>query len=238
MMPSTLRFKRSSLVAFFGLCCVELLCAAPGAFASVITNSPSLPPNTGSYQSGAVHATYNYFGTPVVIENISHTPNAGAATQNFTASPGNEIDTFPSTVTGLVSVGLSPFVPFTLSDPATSVEVFGRTSDTQLGSFNTKMLSLDLTGIVLGHSVEINLDPGNPTVGQTTISDQGGGMFQITSFFDVFTEISLDGGPFAPQIDGPTLVNLEPSPEPASMTLLAIGGVAGVVPILRRRRTA
>ena len=39
----------------------------------------------------------------------------------------------------------------------------------------------------------------------------GGGLYQIDSFFDVFTELSIDGGPFQPQTNGPGRMVLRPT---------------------------
>ncbi len=56
--------------------------------------------------------------------------------------------------------------------------------------FDTEMLALSLTGT----GYMIRESPTKASTGKTTIQDLGGGQFQINSFFDVFTEISLDGG--------------------------------------------
>ena len=88
------------------------------------------------------------------------------------------------------------------------------------------MLSMDLTGTVGGHSVEIMLDSQlGSTTGQTTITSLGGGLFNIHSFFDVFTELSLDGGPFQGQIGGPTVVMLQGVPEPSTWVMLLTSGL-------------
>jgi hypothetical protein len=51
---------------------------------------------------------------------------------------------------------------------------------------------MDLTGLPGG--LMIRESPSLASSGQTTITDLGGGQFKIDSFFDVFTELSLDGG--------------------------------------------
>ena len=53
------------------------------------------------------------------------------------------------------------------------------------------MLQLDLT---LGGGTLIRESPTRQSLGQTQITDLGGGQFRIDSFFDVFTELSVDGG--------------------------------------------
>ena len=47
-----------------------------------------------------------------------------------------------------------------------------------------------------GPPILIREDPAQASVGQTTITDLGGGLYHIDSFFDVFTELSVDGEGF------------------------------------------
>ena len=49
-----------------------------------------------------------------------------------------------------------------------------------------------------------------PSPGRTTITDIGGGLYQIDSFFDVFTELSIDGGAFQPQTNPAGRMDLVP----------------------------
>ena len=58
--------------------------------------------------------------------------------------------------------------------------------------FDTEMLQLDLTGG--GLPAMIRESPTVPSLGQTLKQDLGGGKYRIDGFFDVFTELSLDGG--------------------------------------------
>ncbi len=48
-------------------------------------------------------------------------------------------------------------------------------------------------------------------------------MYHIDSFFDVFTELWLDGGATSLPSAGAASVNLAPLPEPGTVTLLGIG---------------
>ena len=72
-------------------------------------------------------------------------------------------------------------------------------------------------------------DPIRPLMGQTDITDLGGELYHIDSFFDVFTELSVDGGSWI-ACDSSTHMYL--TPEPGTLSLLALGGLA----VLRRRR--
>ena len=222
-------------VRHLGISFAALMISAGFASAQVITSNPTLPPNTGSYMTPQqVHADYSGQGLQVVLSQLSHEPfNTGPGSVKYTdnTTTGTETDTFNSQATGMVSVNGSPDTPFTLTGPV-SVDVANKVGNVT-GTFNTQMTSMDLTGNILGYPVEIALDPNNATYGQTSITNIGGGMYQISSFFDIFTELSLDGGnTFIPQSNGPTLVTLVP--EPASTAVL--GG--GALFLLRRRRRA
>ena len=106
----------------------------------------------------------------------------------------------------------------------------GRSSDDELGTFTSSLTELDLTGMFLGHSLEVMLGPMTSS-GPTTVT-QFGSDFKVSSFFDVFAEISIEGSPFVP---GPMRTfTLTAVPEPGSISLLALG-LAGVAIEFRRR---
>ena len=79
---------------------------------------------------------------------------------------------------------------------------------------------MSLSGDVGGVQIEIRESPSLPSPGETTVTDNGAGRFVVDSFFDVFTELSVGGGPFQPQTNGAGRMDLEPirpdrhAPEP------------------------
>lgn len=175
-----------------------------------------------------VHATY----PGIVISQVDHT---GFNSIQLVTSGANEIENFNSELFGVATInGVS--LPFELTGPV-SVEAFGK-AGVVTGTFTTQMLSMDMTGTVGGHSVEIMLEPTVASTGQTSITALPGGMFEIRSFFDIFTEISLDGGPFMPQTDGPTLVTLQTVPEPSIWVMLVAAGLLVPAYVRGRRRRA
>jgi hypothetical protein len=225
---------------------VLALLAGPGTLrADVIVPSANLPPVGGSYNGPpGIDSSYDFGAFQVFLSDVSHSAftNPVSSFAADLSNPGqtDQTVTFQSKVTATATTTLSGFTgpfPVTVTGPVT-VEIFNRATNDQTGTFNTQMLSMDLTGLLPGgHSVEIKLDPTRTTTGGTTITPVGGD-FQIHSFFDVFTEISLDSGPFVPQSGtAPTHMNL--MPEPGGLTLAALGcaALAGWA-WRRRRRTA
>lgn len=79
-----------------------------------------------------------------------------------------------------------------------------------------------------GHTFEGKLNPAMASTGQTTIQELPGSEFRVSSFFDVFAELSIDGGPFVP---GPVRrADLTGAiPEPASLTLGLLGRGAAIL---------
>ena len=122
-----------------------------------------------------------------------------------------------------------------------------RTPGAPVQSFETQMMSIQ--GQVFGDpdfdslSIVGGLNNGMPSPGHTILTRLGapGSDFQVDSFFDILYEIDFEGadGSILGGMSGSTqgTIRLEtgnPIPEPATLSLLAIGGMA----FLRRRRTA
>jgi hypothetical protein len=59
------------------------------------------------------------------------------------------------------------------------------------GFFDTEMLSMNLIG---GSGWQLRESPSKQSTGQTRVQPEAGGQYHIDSFFDVFTELSVDGG--------------------------------------------
>lgn len=107
------------------------------------------------------------------------------------------------------------------------------------GSFDTEMLSMDLVGgpNPFGPGpVMIRESPTLPSLGMTSL---GSGPMPIDSFFDIFTELSFDGGQtwMQDQNGSSTFTLQEPVPEvPEPATLLLVGtGFAVMARSVRRR---
>jgi len=194
---------------------------------SVILPDPALPPQSNpprcdqlvsAYAGQDVHALFPGgidFSDPIheCFENVQVTTDP---------TTGDETEAFDSIVRGTVDVGAGP----------QSVELTGpvqirtlRKGGASTGSWDTEMLSMSLSGDVGGIPIEIRESPNRSSPGETRVDDLGGGQFEIDSFFDVFTELSIDGGPFQPQTNEATRVEL---PEPSRFLM-----VLAALPLLR-----
>ena len=204
--------------------------------AGVTMSSPSLPPigndvnslPTGYLTPTEVHALFSGPGLAVVLKQVIHQPFA--VTGRFPQADGSEIEEFSSTLDGLFSVNGSPFSPFHAEGPAMTRVNYPAGGGGPLGTFPTEMLSLNLVGA----GAMIRESPTLQSQGLTQVQNVPGG-FQIDSFFDVFTELSVDGGAtWIPASSGPAHVELKVVPEPATAALLAFGafGLLG----MRRRQ--
>jgi hypothetical protein len=134
-------------------------------------------------------------------------------------TPNGEVESFDSTVEGLWNVGFGPQL-VTMTGP---VQIIAYDKHTTEGSWQTEILSMDLSGDVGGVSIEIRESPVKASPGKVRVKDIGGGLFQIDSFFDVFVELSVDGGPFQPQTNEASRMELMPVPEPGRLLMLLVG---------------
>jgi len=197
------------------------------------TDLPPIVPDNEYLSPSDVHARYAGPALEIVLSRIEHQPFAGIPPQNL---PDGERHHFESQVRGEVSINGGPAQPFVANGPVDTV-AYGRSPGPgQLGTFDTEMLSMNLIG---SFGVMIRESPTRQSLGKTSVTDIGGGMYHIDSFFDVFTELSLDGGQSwmesvdASGASASTRVILG-IPEPASFALLALG-LFGAFGFARRR---
>jgi len=181
-----------------------------------------------SYQGGSVHdLSMSILSQDVVMIRESPSKQSlrtqGKAHMSFTGGglSNFECDSFFDIFTELTSTG---------------------TDATGLDTYDTEMLSMSLQGGSLPNGVMIRESPSKASLGKTAIRESPTLTFQIHSFFDVFTELSIDGGQsWMPSMnangeEGTNHMTVEGGvvPEPASMATLGIG----VVALIRRRKSA
>jgi len=213
-------FHRFSL-----LTCGLLLTALP-AWASVIAPDPSLPSTVGAYYTApGVTVTYHVGASIFDLTNIVHQPLFNPPVQE-SYSGNNAIELFETVLYAMLSVDGGPAVPVTLTGPAT-VTIIDRVGHTT-GIFATEMTDLQLHSA--DNSVLVRESPTQSSNGETSVTDNGNGQYRIESFFDVFTELSLDNGQTWVAAESDERVTL--MPEPASLAALATGSLL----LLRRKR--
>jgi len=101
-------------------------------------------------------------------------------------------------------------------------EVLERTFSTETGSWTDALVAVVLGGPLNGHTLRLTLDPGQTSSGTTSIMPIGAAGFDISSFFDVFVDLSPDQTPPLQTSVGPVRFTASPAPEPASLTLLVL----------------
>jgi len=183
-----------------GVCPAGTRCE-PAAASNPVLPTPELPPESdppeceqiiSHYEGIDLHALFPGgidFANPIhkCFRNVQRTTDPAT---------GDETESFESIVEGTVDDGSGP-QPVVLTGPVTVV-VRGKGGATT-GSWDTEILSMSLSGDYGGIPIEIRESPELTSPGGTTVTDNGDGQFVIDSFFDVFTELSISGGPFMPQ---------------------------------------
>ena len=196
---------------FFRACVlIASVALIPLAFADLIEPVPLVPPANG------VYALPDTCVSVVCLENI--------ALSNFDVTRmeivgGNELTVSNVSLTanafqnvsGMPGTFISPLV----LNGQVDITYFDKSTVNELGTFNTQVTSLDLTGVLNGHTLNAILNPADTSTGQTTVTaiTSQPPTIKVSSFFDVFAELSIDGGTFVP---GPERVaDLTTTPEPA-----------------------
>jgi len=209
----------------------QLLIELPGP-PGIVTPRAGLPPTDGVYRTPQqVHAIYQSSDLQIVLQDLWHRAFADPSPVIRTVGV-DEIEDFQSLLTGTAivtsaSLGLNQVpVAVELSGPVQTI-VFGKAGQTT-GSFQTEILSMSLTGdaVLPGGQLlplAIRESLSQPSPGQVAITDLSNGSFQIDSFFDVFTELSVDGGQNFIPSNGAARVELARAPE-----LVAVEGPATV----------
>lgn len=186
------RFRRPRVRHLAAAAILCLVFSAGEARAQACVLESCLPPPNSAY-AGMFHALYLGPGVTVDLSNPLH-----HSFTNCTAPPpslpgATAIHEFDSLVDFDLSVNGGPVVA--QRAPAHVLVLVRFASETvPTRYFDTEILSLTLTGGTLPPGAVVRESPTRPSLGQTSIRDLGGGEFQVDSFFDVFTELSLDGG--------------------------------------------
>ncbi len=217
---------RQILVSFATLCWLVLVLASPPqAQAGVVVSDPLLPPVAGWYEGDPLSQVANYTVAQATEMRMSNFRNISR-----TIVGADEQLNFDVTLTAMASMGGGPGIPVSFDGPLV-VMVFGKAGQIT-GNFAAEIESANCTGSIGLLTGVIRENPAFASLGQIEIIDIGGGLYDIDSFFDIFTELSLDGGNvFTPDSNAPHHMILVP--EPATLMLMVVGAAA----LIRRRRS-
>ncbi len=206
-----------------------LLAGAPfGTWAATCISSSSHPLTAAECEYAALQHTYPGFD----ITDPKHSRFTGI---EFIETDSDEIEDFGSTFTGTVIN--PPGMPgvtlqVTLMGPVQTI-MYGKAGFTT-GTFATEIIAMSLSGNIGPMPIQVRESTTIQSLGQTTITDLGGGEWQIDSFFDVFTELSVDGGEHWTPSLGSTRMTLQAVPIPAPLILF--GSALGLLGLRRKRR--
>ena len=219
--------KKSIGIVLFAIAAMALpLMSATGWAQGLVAPSTDLPP-PGEYISPDEYHEYSAAG--IILDDPIHRPFTGGVIRENVGD--DEIETFDSVFTA-VEIGLG-LGPLSLTGP---VQV--RTTDRALsttGTFATEIVSMSLSGNTPMGPIIIREDPYRASTGSTDITDIGGGLYHIDSFFDVFTELSNDGGNSWIACDYSTRLFLVP--EPGTLVMLGMASLSLLAYAWRRRRS-
>jgi hypothetical protein len=147
--------------------------------------------------------------------------------------------TYDVAFSAFAGIGTGPAVPVTGTGTARARGVApGGTLIFEPRVYETEMLTLNLQGQVFSQPFMIRESPTLVSGGVTTTEDPCpvcGSPFigyRISSFFDVFAELSFDGG--GTWVPSPQAVRIVQTPEPARALLVLCGVISGFA--LRRKR--
>lgn len=195
-------------IAVVSIMCLAL--AAGVGAQGLVESSDAFPVPGGRYV--ALNPTH-YSSFQIEILSMSLSSSGLFDKLSPTTLPGGtyQVDSFFDVTCELVMEGIPPTVARLTGPVKFGMIIPDEIFDTT-GTFATEILSMNLSGEVGGIPIEIRESPSLPSLGQHSLTDLGSGKYEIDSFFDVFTELSIGGGPFAPA-DGPTRIVITPEPE-------------------------
>jgi len=207
--------------------CLMAAVVCPGlARADVISATATLPLLGVPYESAAgagCFATVN-----VCVSNGTFTLTS-VVSSTFNMSGDQVIVADASYQAILTDSSNTPLGSFTLTGTMKQ-EVVGRTFSTETGSWPVDIVSMSLSGLLAGplsgNTLTLSQDGANASTGTTSIVPLGDQGYSISSFFDVFADLSLDTNPPREKVVGPIRLTATPAPtsapEPAGLLILAL----------------
>jgi hypothetical protein len=205
-----------------------------GKLSSVIQPTVILPPLGGAYPLGGLcvsalnRCTQNAIvsGFNIITHSVVNGDELDLVSATYAADVFADNNGAPGTFLGhLLAPGTAQFT-YVARDPSVN----------PLGTFMTLLTTFDFMGTLNGNTFEVKQDPSNPSGGSTTIVESTFVppiLYTVSGSLQIFSEFSINGGPFMP--GPPRMTTLGPAPEPAS-GLLAGSILAGLLVTARLRR--
>lgn len=163
------------------------VCRAPSSEAAF--SSAHLPPPTCAYRN----PWRGTFSNGAMLRDLTISDPLTSVDPPASGAPPVDVTTQVA-CTGTVSLdGGVSFQPFACPASLT-VHVSNQLDGTVTRYFDTEMLALSLSGGSLPAGVMVRESPTKASTGRTSVRLCPDGSCRIGSFFDIFTEISLDGG--------------------------------------------
>ncbi len=133
---------------------------------------------------------------------------------------GSAVEVLTSTLTFGVTVGGGSAQATTVTNVPVSITVtYGGT----VGNVTTYTEQMTQFGVSVPGAEMIRIDPVHPSTGTAEVTDYGGGNFAIGSFFDIFTDLSLDGGAtWLPSLTSQRIVFQAAEPAPLGIIGLSL----------------
>lgn len=208
-------------------------------FASSTAHAGIVGPSSDMIQPGFEYATspgaqpnpiVNLSGPSTTIQSLSFVSTTGQPTPVGTAEIVQ--DFFGEGTLDLLSAaGVSTRYSGAFNGLLSSRRRDGSGGTRATVSSSVLSLRFNLTPILGGAGVHLRASPIRSGTGSTTVEDLGNGTFRVESFFDIFVDLSFDGGQNWYEAAAPLHLDLVPSPTVATAFFVASG-----LTIARRRR--
>ena len=185
-----------------------------------------IPALTGQWYCPRVWSAY--FANGIVITNLIHRQFTSAITPplpGFTTS-----HTYGSTEDFCISYDGGLSYTHTTAPATIGWQITGRLGDDGVTEYyDMDWTQLSVAGGGLPSNVQIRESPTKASLGRITSSAASGGNYQTDSFFDVYTEVSTDGGlSWYPTVAGPATMTLRPDVMVIPATPVTITGIVPV----------
>ena len=165
-------------------------------------------PAPGSTYASLAHFDFSFLGTTVVLTSVSLHNLSSCGSPPASVPGATATHSFTAVFDCTASVNGGPAVPGSGPASATLFNRFNHASGSTR-FLDTEVLQLDVVGGGLPSGARLRESPTLASIGTTKIQDLGGGTFLVDSFFDVFFELSLDGGvSWVPQSNAPSTMTL------------------------------